>query len=76
MPRIRDLNIYRSQLPPGPHNGITDVNVFTAEGNIPTIAFGPKGARHHMAGEYVVAATLEKVARVYAETAVGYLQKS
>ncbi|MCA9995544.1 MAG: M20/M25/M40 family metallo-hydrolase [Anaerolineales bacterium] len=56
-----------------PHNGITDVNVFTAEGNIPTIAFGPKGARHHMAGEYVELATLEKVARVYAETAVSFL---
>ncbi|MBK7896694.1 MAG: P1 family peptidase [Anaerolineaceae bacterium] len=25
MPRIRDLNIYQSQLPTGPHNGITDV---------------------------------------------------
>ncbi len=25
MPRIRELNIYQSQLPPGPHNAITDV---------------------------------------------------
>lgn len=25
MPRIRDLNVYQSQLSPGPHNGITDV---------------------------------------------------
>ncbi|MEM7111353.1 MAG: M20/M25/M40 family metallo-hydrolase [Chloroflexota bacterium] len=56
-----------------PHNGITDINVFTAEGGIPTIGFGPKGANHHQAGEYVEAATLEKVAKVYAETAVRFL---
>ena len=53
--------------------GITDSNIYVAEGNIPTIAFGPKGSRHHMAGEYVEAGTLEKVARVYAETAVSFL---
>jgi succinyl-diaminopimelate desuccinylase len=56
-----------------PHKGITDANVFMAEGGIPTIAFGPKGANHHMAGEYVEKETLALVARVYAETAVGFL---
>jgi acetylornithine deacetylase/succinyl-diaminopimelate desuccinylase-like protein len=51
------------------HQGITDANVFVAEGNIPTVVFGPKGANHHAAGEYVVMDTLEPVAKVYVETA-------
>jgi len=55
------------------HRGIVDANVFAGEGNIPTIVFGPRGARHHMAGEYVELSTLEPVARVYAETAAGFL---
>lgn len=55
------------------HRGIVDANVFVAEGNIPTIVFGPKGANHHCAGEYVELATLEPVARVYAETARRFL---
>lgn len=55
------------------HKGITDANVFVAEGGIPTVAFGPKGANHHQAGEYVEKETLALVARVYAETAVGFL---
>ena len=56
-----------------PHKGITDANVFVAEGGIPTIAFGPKGANHHQAGEYVEKDTLALVAQVYAETAVAFL---
>ncbi len=59
-----------------PHKGITDANVFVAEGGIPTIAFGPKGANHHQAGEYVEKETLALVARVYAETAVRFLGSS
>jgi len=55
------------------HRGIVDANVFVAEGNIPTIVFGPKGANHHCAGEYVELATLEPVARVCAETARRFL---
>jgi acetylornithine deacetylase/succinyl-diaminopimelate desuccinylase-like protein len=55
------------------HRGIVDANVFVAEGNIPTIVFGPKGANHHSAGEYVELAALEPVARVYAETARRFL---
>ena len=68
---------YRSVVgvPPvfAPHTGIVDANVFCAEGGIPTIVFGPKGANHHCPGEYVEIATLEPVARVYAETAVRFL---
>jgi acetylornithine deacetylase/succinyl-diaminopimelate desuccinylase-like protein len=55
------------------HRGIVDANVFVAEGDIPTIVFGPKGANHHCAGEYVELATLEPVAHVYAETARRFL---
>jgi acetylornithine deacetylase/succinyl-diaminopimelate desuccinylase-like protein len=55
------------------HRGIVDANVFTGEGKIPTVVFGPKGANHHQPGEYVELATLEPVARVYAETAVRFL---
>jgi acetylornithine deacetylase/succinyl-diaminopimelate desuccinylase-like protein len=58
------------------HKGITDANVFVAEGGIPTIAFGPKGANHHQAGEYVEKATLPLVAQVYAETAVRFLNEN
>jgi acetylornithine deacetylase/succinyl-diaminopimelate desuccinylase-like protein len=57
-----------------PHKGIVDANVFCAEGGIPTVVFGPRGANHHCPGEYVELATLEPVARVYAETALHFLQ--
>ena len=69
--------VYRKVIGANPHfaghRGIVDANVFVAEGNIPTIVFGPKGANHHCAGEYVELATLEPVARVYAETARRFL---
>ena len=55
-----------------PHRGIVDANVFEAMGGIPTIVFGPKGAHHHMPGEYVELASLEPTARVYAETALRF----
>jgi len=57
-----------------PHSGIVDANVFAAEGGIPTVVFGPRGANHHCPGEYVELATLEPVARVYAETALRFLK--
>lgn len=55
------------------HRGIVDANVFVAKGGLPTVVFGPKGANHHKAGEYVEIASLEPVARVYAETALRFL---
>lgn len=71
--------VYREMIGVSPHfaghRGIVDANVFVAEGNIPTIVFGPKGANHHCAGEYVELATLEPVARVYAETARRFLSR-
>jgi acetylornithine deacetylase/succinyl-diaminopimelate desuccinylase-like protein len=48
------------------HRGIVDANVFVSEGNIPTVVFGPKGANHHCAAEYVEKSSLLPVARVYA----------
>jgi acetylornithine deacetylase/succinyl-diaminopimelate desuccinylase-like protein len=58
------------------HRGITDANVFTGEGNIPTVVFGPKGGNHHRAGEYVELASLVPTAKVYVETAVNYLSRN
>jgi acetylornithine deacetylase/succinyl-diaminopimelate desuccinylase-like protein len=56
-----------------PHKGITDANVFAAEGGIPTVVFGPKGGLHHSAEEYLELASLEPVARIHAETARRFL---
>ncbi len=55
------------------HSGVTDANVFVAEGGIPTVVFGPKGGDHHMAGEHVEKESLVPVVRVYAETARRFL---
>ena len=55
------------------HRGIVDANVFFGEGKIPTIVFGPKGGRHHCAGEYVELDSLIPVAQIYTETALQYL---
>jgi acetylornithine deacetylase/succinyl-diaminopimelate desuccinylase-like protein len=57
----------------GLRRGITDANIYVAEGGIPTITFGPNGGASHGAGEYVEMATLEPVARIYAETAIRFL---
>lgn len=58
------------------HRGIVDANVFVAEGGIPTIVFGPKGGGHHSAAEHVETASLEPVARIYAQTARRFLSPS
>lgn len=57
------------------HRGIVDANVFTAEGGIPTVVFGPKGANHHCPGEYVETDTLLPTAEIYARTALSYLMQ-
>jgi acetylornithine deacetylase/succinyl-diaminopimelate desuccinylase-like protein len=76
MPVFRETYGRVVGVPPvfAPHTGIVDANVFCAEGGIPTVVFGPKGANHHCPGEYVEMATLEPVARVYAETALRFLK--
>jgi acetylornithine deacetylase/succinyl-diaminopimelate desuccinylase-like protein len=58
-----------------PHRGIVDANIFVAEGGIQTIVFGPKGGRHHCAGEYVVLDSLAPVAETYVDTAIRYLNE-
>jgi acetylornithine deacetylase/succinyl-diaminopimelate desuccinylase-like protein len=55
--------------------GITDSNIYVAEGDIPTIVFGPRGSGAHEAGEYVDIETLEPTTRVYVETAVRFFQQ-
>jgi len=55
------------------HRGIVDANVFVAEGGIPTVVFGPRGANHHCPGEYVEESTLVPTAQVLAATAKKYL---
>ncbi|RKU14672.1 hypothetical protein C6501_07970 [Candidatus Poribacteria bacterium] len=55
------------------HRGIVDANVFVAEGGIPTVVFGPRGANHHCPGEYVEMSTLVPTAHVLADTGKKYL---
>lgn len=58
-----------------PHRGIVDANVFTGEGGIPNIVFGPKGGLHHQAGEYVELHSLQSVTDTYIQTAIEFLKK-
>ncbi|MCB8945964.1 MAG: M20/M25/M40 family metallo-hydrolase [Ardenticatenaceae bacterium] len=70
--------VYESVIGQPPHfspqQGICDSNIYVAEGNIPTIVFGPRGSGAHEAAEYVEVATLEPTTRVYVETAVRFFQ--
>jgi acetylornithine deacetylase/succinyl-diaminopimelate desuccinylase-like protein len=50
--------------------GITDANIYTAEGGIPTIIFGPRGAGLHEKDEYVELDSLEPVVDIMVDTAV------
>ncbi|MBM4186589.1 MAG: M20 family metallopeptidase [Gemmatimonadetes bacterium] len=52
--------------------GITDANIYQAEGGIPTIIFGPRGAGLHERDEYVDLTTLEPVVDVLVDTALRY----
>jgi acetylornithine deacetylase/succinyl-diaminopimelate desuccinylase-like protein len=56
-----------------PHRGIVDANIFSGEGGIPTVVFGPKGKRHHEAGEYVELSSLKPVTEIYVQTALAFL---
>lgn len=58
-----------------PQKGITDSNIYVAEGDIPTIVFGPRGSGAHEAGEYVDIETLEPTTSVYVQTAVRFFQQ-
>lgn len=55
--------------------GITDANIYVAEGGIPTITLGPLGNGAHEAGEYVDIDSLAPVAQIFAETARRFLSE-
>ncbi|MEM7118344.1 MAG: M20/M25/M40 family metallo-hydrolase [Chloroflexota bacterium] len=55
--------------------GITDGNIYVAEGNMPTITYGPLGNGAHECNEYVVIDSLAPVAKVLADCCVNYFVK-
>jgi acetylornithine deacetylase/succinyl-diaminopimelate desuccinylase-like protein len=54
--------------------GITDANIYVAEGKIPTIVVGPNGDGAHECNEYVEIDSLAPVAQVLAGSCVRYFQ--
>ncbi|MCB0009355.1 MAG: M20/M25/M40 family metallo-hydrolase [Anaerolineales bacterium] len=52
--------------------GITDGNIYVAEGNIPTYTFGPSGNGAHECNEYVTLSSLEPVTQTLIDTCVNY----
>lgn len=57
----------------GYSNSITDGNVFTGEGGIPSIHMGPSGGGVHQADEYVTLEYLEPVTEIFTRTAAKFL---
>lgn len=54
--------------------GITDANIYVAEGHIPTVTFGPAGDGAHECNEYVTVDSLVPVARVLRDTCVEFMR--
>jgi len=52
--------------------GITDANIYVAEGNIPTITYGPSGQGAHECNEYVEIDSLAPVAQIIADSCINY----
>jgi acetylornithine deacetylase/succinyl-diaminopimelate desuccinylase-like protein len=52
--------------------GIADANTYVAEGNIPTIMYGPDGHGAHECNEYVGIDSLVPVARIIADSCLNY----
>ena len=52
---------------------ITDANVFTGEGGMPNVHYGPGGGGAHQADEYLLLATLRPTVEVYLRTILRYL---
>ena len=52
--------------------GITDANLYVAEGNMSTITYGPTGQGAHECNEYVEIDSLAPVAQVLADSCVHY----
>jgi succinyl-diaminopimelate desuccinylase len=59
-------------LPTGPKPFADDGNTFYAQGNIPAITHGPRSGGQHTLNEWVSITDLQRVACVYAMTAVIY----
>jgi acetylornithine deacetylase/succinyl-diaminopimelate desuccinylase family protein len=52
---------------------VTDANVFTGEGRIPSLHYGPGGGGAHQADEYLILSTLKPTVEVYLRTILNYL---
>jgi acetylornithine deacetylase/succinyl-diaminopimelate desuccinylase-like protein len=52
--------------------GITDANIYVAEGGIPTITYGPNGSGAHECNEYVEIDSLAPVAKIIADSCINY----
>jgi acetylornithine deacetylase/succinyl-diaminopimelate desuccinylase-like protein len=67
---------YQTTLGPPPRfdflTGIADANIYVAEGNVPTIMYGPNGNGAHECNEYVEIDSLVPVARIIADCCVDY----
>ncbi len=63
---------FQHKAPWGFLRGITDSNIYVAEGHIPTIVFGPAGKGLHQCNEYVEISSLEPVAQILHDSCVNY----
>ncbi len=62
-----------AELPTGPKLFVDDGNSFSSLGGVPAITHGPKAGGAHTVAEWADIADLERVAVLYALTAVAYL---
>src|SRR5262249_45612117 len=60
------------EFPHGPKAFVDDGNCFWGRKNLPAITHGPKGGGAHTVNEWVFIDDLERVAQVYALTAIGF----
>ncbi len=62
-------------LPNGPTLFIDDGNIYTAEVGIPAVTHGPDALGAHTVNEEVPVSKLERIALLYAATAIGFCQR-
>lgn len=63
---------FKHEPPWGFIRGITDGNIYVAEGGIPTINLGPAGKGLHQCNEYVEIKSLEPIAQILHDSCVNY----
>jgi acetylornithine deacetylase/succinyl-diaminopimelate desuccinylase-like protein len=61
-------------LPNGPKLFIDDRNIYTAKVGIPAVTHGPDALGAHTVNEEVPVSELERIALLYAATAIGFCQ--